>query len=121
MVENYQEQYPVLYREASELKERATFPMDENASLSMLIDGKKRKDYHDATYFIEATSVTASIINGMLRMYLINEIIVYTVPVMLYTGRRLFQSELAKTDWKCTDTKVLKDGSVRTVFRKQEK
>ena len=121
MVENYQEQYPVLYREASKLKERATFPMDENASLSMLIDGKKRKDYYDATYFIEATPVTESIINGMLRMYLINEIIVYTIPVMLYTGRRLFQSELAKTDWKCTDTKVLKDGSVRTVFRKQEK
>ena len=43
MVENYQEQYPVLYREASKLKERATFPMDENASLSMLIDGKSAR------------------------------------------------------------------------------
>ena len=119
MVEDYTERYPSLSEETAEWLNNATFPMDENASLSMLIDVKKRKG-NDSTYFIEATPITASIINGMLRMYLINEIIVYTVPVMLYTGRRLFQSELAKTDWKCIGTKLLKDGSVRTVFRKQE-
>ena len=113
------ERYPSLGKETAEWQNNATFPMDENASLSMLIDGKKRKG-NDATYFIEATPVTASIINGMLRMYLIDEIITYTVPVMLYTGRRLYQPQLAKTDWKCTSTKIRKDGIVQTVFRKIE-
>lgn len=119
LVEDYMERYPSLGKETAEWQNNATFPMDENASLSMLIDGKKRKG-NDATYFIEATPVTASIINGMLRMYLIDEIITYTVPVMLYTGRRLYQPQLAKTDWKCTSTKIRKDGIVQTVFRKIE-
>lgn len=117
MVEDYTERYPSLSEETAEWLNNATFPMDENASLSMLIDGKKRKG-NNAIYFIEATPITASIINGMLRMYLIDEIITYTVPVMLYTGRRPYQPQLVKTDWKCTSTKIRKDGIVRTVFRK---
>lgn len=117
MVKDYTERYPSLREETAALQNGATFSMDENASLSMLIEGKRRKD-SDATYFIEATPTTASIINGMLRMYLIDEIIIYTVPVMLYTGRRLYQSQLAKTDWECTSTKVRKDGIVQTIFHK---
>lgn len=117
MVEDYTERYPSLREETAKLQNGATFPMDENASLSMLIEGKKRKD-NNATYFIKATPTTASIINGMLRMYLIDEIIIYTVPVMLYMGRRLYQSQLAKTDWECTSTKVRKDGIVQTIFHK---
>ena len=119
MVEDYAERYPTLHKETVESLNNATFSMDDNASLSMLIEGKKCKN-NDATYFIEASPTTTSIINGMLRMYLINEIIIYTVPVMLYTGRRLFQSHLAKTAWECASTKIRKDGIVRTVFRKIE-
>ena len=117
MVEDYTERYPTLREETVALQNGATFPMDENASLSMLIEGKRRKD-SNAIYFIEATPTTASIINGMLRMYLIDEIINYTVPVMLYTGRPLYQSQLAKTDWECTSTKIRKDGIVQTIFHK---
>lgn len=117
MVEDYTERYPSLHEETAAFQNSATFPMDENTSLSMLIEGKKRKD-SDATYFIEATTITASIINGMLRMYLIDEIIIYTVPVMLYTGRRLYHSQLAKTDWECASTKIRKDGIVQSTFRK---
>ena len=51
MVEDYTERYPSLSEETAEWLNNATFPMDENVSLSMLIDGKKRKDYYDATYF----------------------------------------------------------------------
>ena len=117
MVEDYTELYPSLREETVALQNSATFPMDENTSLSMLIEGKKRKD-SNATYFIEATPTTASIINGMIRMYLIDEIINYTIPVIIYTGRRLYQSQLAKTDWECTSTKIRKDGIVQTTFRK---
>lgn len=117
MVEDYAERYPSLREETAELMNDATFPMDENASLSMLIEGKRRKG-NNATYFIEATPVTASIINGMLRMYLIDEIIAYTIPAMPGNGRRPYLPGLPKTDWECTSVKIRKDGTVQTILRK---
>ncbi|WP_075559419.1 hypothetical protein [Parabacteroides timonensis] len=117
LVEDYTQRYPSLSRETAELLNDATFPLNENASLSMLIEGKKRKD-NDVIYIIEATPISTSIINGMLRMYLIDEIIIYTIPVMLDNGKQIYQSNLVKTDWKCTSTKIRKDGIVQTVFCK---
>ena len=116
-MEDYSERYPSLSEETVKWLGDATFPLNENASLSMLIEGKKRKG-NNATYIIEATPITASIINGMLRMYLIDEAIIYTIPVMLDNGNRIWQPNLAKTDWKCTSTKISNDGTVRTVFCK---
>lgn len=43
MVEDYAERYPSLGEETAEWLNNATFPMDENASLSMLIDGKNAR------------------------------------------------------------------------------
>lgn len=117
MVEDYAERYPCLREETAELMNDATFPMDENASLSMLIESKRRKG-NNATYLIEATPITVSIINGMLRMYLIDEIITYTIPVMPGNGRRPYQPDLPKTDWECTSVKIRKDGTIQAVFRK---
>lgn len=54
-------------------------------------------------------------------MFLIKKIITFTTPVMIDSGISLYQQELSNTDWKCTYTKVMKDGIVRSVFRKQEK
>lgn len=31
---------------------------------------------------------------------------------------KAYQSQLAKTDWECTSTKIRKDGIVQTTFRK---
>lgn len=117
MVTDYSEQHPSLREETVELRNRATFQMNENASLFTLIEAREQKG-NDAVYFIEATPITESIINGMLRMYLIDEIITYTVPVMLGNGKRAYQPDLPKTDWKCASVKALKDGTIQSVFKK---
>lgn len=120
MIDNHNELPAVLSGEIAKLKGAAIRQLNENASLSMLIDWRENEPDR-FTYLIEATKETRSIINGMFRMFLIDEIITFTIPVMLGSGISLYQQELPRTDWKCTDTKVMKDGTVRSVFRRQGK
>ena len=58
-------------------------PLSEYASLTMLV-----LDKSSSTYLIEANTTTASIINGMARMHLLDEIILCTIPVIAGNGRR---------------------------------
>lgn len=120
MIDNHNELPAVFSDEIVKLKDAAIRQLNENASLSMLIDWRENEP-ESFTYLIEATKDTRSIINGMFRMFLIDEIITFTIPVMLGSGISLYQQELPKTDWKCTDTKVMKDGTIRSVFRRQGK
>ena len=60
----------------AEMKESAR-PLSEYTSLTMLV-----LDKTVTTYFIEADTTTASIINGMARMHLLDEIILCTIPVI---------------------------------------
>ena len=68
----------------AEMKETAR-PLSEYTSLTALVLDKTA-----TTYFIEANATTASIINGMARMHLLDEIILCTIPVIAGNGRRLF-------------------------------
>ena len=111
MIDNHNELPAILSDEIVKLKDAAIRQLNENASLSMLIDWREN-EADNFTYLIEATKETRSIINGMFRMFLIDEIITFTIPVMLGSGISLYQQELPKTDWKCTDTKIMKDGTV---------
>lgn len=120
MIDNHNELPAVLSDEIVKLKDVAIRQLNENISLSMLIDWRENEP-DSFTYLIEATKETRSIINGMFRMFLIDEIITFTIPVMLGSGISLYQQELPRTDWKCTDTKVMKDGTIRSVFRRQGK
>ena len=67
-------------------------------------------------YLIEATEKTAGIINGMIRMRLVDEIILYMVPVIAGNGSRLFQSSLPESEWTCTGSRQWKDGMVRIAY-----
>ena len=60
-------------------------PLSEYTSLTMLV-----LDKSDTTCFIEANTATASIINGMARMHLLDKIILCTIPVIAGNGCRLF-------------------------------
>lgn len=120
MINNNHELPAILSDEIVKSRDEAILHLDENASLSMLIDWRENEP-ESFTHLIEATKDTRSIINGMFRMFLIDEIITFTIPVMLGSGISLYQQELPRTDWKCTDTKVMKDGTVRSVFCKQGK
>ena len=117
MIDNHNELPAVLSAEIVKLKDAAIRQLNENASLSMLIDWRE-KEADSFTYLIEATKETRGIINGMFRMHLIDEIVRYTIPVMLGTGVSLYQQELPKNNWKVVKTASYNDEMSLTVFRK---
>ena len=87
----------------AEMKETAR-PLSEYTSLTTLV-----LDKTSTTYFIEANTTTASIINGMARMHLIAG-----------NGCRLFLGDLPESEWMRDETKTYKDGSLKAVYRKNE-
>lgn len=117
MIDNHNELPAVLSDEIEKLKDAAIRQLNENASLSMLIDWRENEP-DSFTYLIEATKETRSIINGMFRMHLIDEIVRYTIPVMLGTGVSLYQQELPKNNWKVVKTVAYKEEVSLTVFRR---
>ena len=96
------------------MKETAR-PLSEYTSLTMLT-----LDKTTTTYFIEADATTASIINGMARMHLLDEIILCTIPVIAGNGYRLFLGDLPESEWVRNGIKAYKDGSLKAVYRKSD-
>ncbi len=98
----------------AELKKTAR-PLSEYASLTMLV-----LDKSSSTYLIEANTTTASIINGMARMHLLDEIILCTIPVIAGNGCRLFLGDLPESEWIRDGLKAYKDGSLKAMYRKSD-
>ncbi len=96
------------------MKETAR-PLSEYTSLTALV-----LDNTATTYFIEADTTTASIINGITRMHLLDEIILCTIPVIAGNGRRLFLGDLPESEWIRDEIKAYKDGSLKVVYRKND-
>ena len=92
---------------------RTARPLSEYTSLTMLV-----LDKTSTTYFIEANTTTASIINGMARMHLLDEIILCTIPVIAGNGCRLFLGDLPESEWTRDEIEAYKDGSLKAVYRK---
>lgn len=90
-------------------------PLSEYTSLTMLV-----LDKTSSTYFMEAGTTTAGIINGMVRMHLPDEIILCTIPVIAGNGCRLFQAHLPESEWTCAGVKAYKDGSLKAVYRRKD-
>lgn len=88
--------------------------LSEYTSLTMLV--LDQSVY--STYFIEANTTTANIINGMMRMHLLDEIILCTIPVIAGNGCRLFQQHLPKCFWTLHKINVYKDGSMKVTYCK---
>lgn len=95
------------------MKETAR-PLSEYTSLTML-----SLDKSDSTCLIEANTATTGIINGMIRMYLPDEIILCTIPVIAGNGCRLFQGHLPGSEWTRDEMKAYKDGSLKAVYRRK--
>ena len=89
------------------LKEAATCVLTEDTSLTLL-SSRMENTGDSLNYLIEATEKTAGIINGMIRMRLVDEIILYM--------SRLFQSSLPESEWTCTGSRQWKDGMVRIAY-----
>ena len=81
---------------------------------SRLVENKSK-----SIFLIEATQETADYINGLLRLRLIDEIILYTVPFIAGTGRHLFKANLPASHWNLIEKKEYNGGILRTVYRKK--
>ena len=68
--------------------ENALYHVTPDYSISMLDEW--RKDNTNICYLAEATPDNSDYINGLLRMRVVDEIILYTVPFISGTGRHFF-------------------------------
>lgn len=101
------------------LREKACFRVTPEYSISMLAERRNREG--NTIYLAEANSDTADFINGMLRMRVVDEIVLYTLPQMAGTGNHLFQSALPKEEWKVVEHKLYDDGVCFTVYRTEKR
>lgn len=76
-----------------------------------------RKDNTRICYLAEVTPEKADYINGLLRMRVVDEIILYTVPFIAGTGRHFFQSVLPETQWILTSQKSYPNGDAAASTR----
>ena len=100
------------------LKEDAICILKEDTSLTLLSNRTEQTD-DSLNYLIEATEKTAGIINGMMRMRLVDEIVLYQLPVIAGNGRKLFHSSLPESEWICTENKRWKDGMIRITYKRK--
>lgn len=117
MIDNRPDLSAVLSDEIAKLRTAATHLLNKDVSLTMLSEWAEN-EAENITYLIEADSQTAVIIDGMFRMGLIDEIILYTIPAILGGGKRLYQTPLPEISWRCTATHICTDGMVQAVFRR---
>ncbi len=117
MIDNRPELSAVLSDEIATLRTAATHLLNKDVSLTMLSEWAEN-EAENITYLIEADSQTAAIIDGMFRMGLIDEIILYTIPAILGCGKRLYQTPLPEISWRCTATHICTGGTVQAVFRR---
>lgn len=117
MIDNRPELSAVLSDEIATLRTAATHLLNKDVSLTMLSEWAEN-EAENITYLIEADSQTATIIDGMFRMGLIDEIILYTIPAILGGGKRLYQTPLPEISWRCTATHICTDDTVQAVFRR---
>lgn len=117
MIDNRPKLSAILSDEIATLRTAATHLLNKDISLTMLSDWAENET-ENIIYLIEADSQTAAIIDGMFRMGLIDEIILYTIPAILGGGKRLYQTPLPEISWRCTATHICTDGTVQAVFRR---
>lgn len=104
--------------EIEDFRNKVDSDLDEETSLSTLTAWLQRKG--DAVYLIEASIETAEVVNGMLRMHLIDEIILYTVPFIAGNGNRLFKTSLPMSYWKPIGNKEYNGGIIRTIYHRKQ-
>ena len=92
----------------NEIREKALYHITPDYSISMLDEW--RKDCTEICYLAETTPDNADYINGLLRMRVVDEFILYTVPFISGTGRHFFKSALPETRWTLTSQRAILTG-----------
>ena len=98
----------------NEIRENALYHITPDYSISMLDEWRKSTNI---CYLAEVTPEKADYINGLLRMHVVDEIILYTLPFIAGTGKRFFQSALPQEQWTLTSQKAYRNGVVRHIYK----
>ena len=102
----------------NEIKENALYHITPDYSISMLDEWRRHET--DTCYLAEASPEKTDYINGLLRMQVVDEIILYTVPFIAGTGRHFFQSVLPEAQWILTSQKSHPNGVCRSIYTRME-
>ena len=100
------------------IRENALYHITPDYSISMLDEW--RKDNTNTCYLAEATPDNSDYINGLLRMRVVDEIILYTVPFISGTGRHFFKSALPEARWTLSSQKSYSNGVYRSIYTRME-
>ena len=100
------------------IRENALYHITPDYSISMLDEW--RKDNTNICYLAEATPDNSDYINGLLRMRVVDEIILYTVPFISGTGRHFFKSALLEARWTLSSQKSYSNGVCRSIYTRME-
>jgi len=100
------------------IRENALYHITPDYSISMLDEW--RKDNTNICYLAEATPDNSDYINGLLRMRVVDEIILYTVPFISGTGRYFFKSALPEARWTLSSQKSYSNGVYRSIYTRME-
>ena len=100
------------------IRENALYHVTPDYSISMLDEW--RKDNTNICYLAEATPDNSDYISGLLRMWVVDEIILYTVPFISGTGRHFFKSALPEARWTLSSQKSYSNGVYRSIYTRME-
>ena len=100
------------------IRGNALYHITPDYSISMLDEW--RKDGTNICYLAEATPDNSDYVNGLLRMRVVDEIILYIVPFISGTGRHFFKSALPEARWTLTSHKTYPDGICRNIYKRME-
>lgn len=100
----------------NEIKENALYHITPDYSISMLDEWRRHET--DTCYLAEASPEKTDYINGLLRMQVVDEIILYTVPFIAGTGKYFFRSALPLVKWTLVSQKKFPNGVTCHIYNR---
>ena len=100
----------------NKIRENALYHITPDYSISMLEEWRRHET--DTCYLAEASPEKTDYINGLLRMQVVDEIILYTVPFIAGTGKYFFQSALPPIQLTLVSQKKFPNGVTCHIYNR---
>lgn len=100
----------------NKIRENALYHITPDYSISMLDEWRRYET--DTCYLAEASPEKTDYINGLLRMQVVDEIILYTVPFIAGTGKYFFQSALPPIQLTLVSQKKFPNGVTCHIYNR---
>ena len=99
------------------IRANALYKLTSDYSVSVLQEW--REEGGSICHLLEVTAGNTEYANGLLRMNVIDEIILYVVPTIDGNGAHFFKSALPMNDWRLMENKTYRDGVIRLTYHKE--